>query len=200
MPNPRAQWPRPDECLPVTVIDSPHPAIWPVEQLMKRCDMRTQTRSGPGGQHRNRTESGVFAKLVIDDTDGRGVTIIGEATEQRLQARNRTVAIQRLRMNLAIGLRTPSRLPTERTIDVAEQAVIQTFTATSMRLANDNERKPSLLAVLLNDLHACGGQPSLLVDSWRVSTSRLTSFIRSVPAAWTWLNQLRQHHGRRPLQ
>lgn len=199
-PDSRAVWPDAADCMPVVRVASPHPAVWPIDRLIAQLDLRTQTRGGPGGQHRNRTESGVFATFQIDDIHGKRITVVGEATEQRRQPRNRAASIQRLRLNLAVAMRTTSRLTPDTTIHEDELAIVERARRTSLKLSDQNELKASVLAIVLNDLHVAGGQPSLLSAPWGVSTSRLNAFVRSVPAAWTWLNQVRAHHGRKPLR
>lgn len=205
-PTPRPVWPAPESRMIVTTVPPPHPAVIDVNELMRACDARTQTRSGPGGQHRNRTESGVFVTWSGVDVAGRPITIVGEGTEKRQQSRNRSAAVLRLRMNLAIAVRTPSPLDCGGDHDVTsigppqETTIRERFAGTSLRLADDNDDKASVLSMLLNDLHAAGGQPSLIAGAWRVSTSRILACVRSEPAAWAWTNKIRAHHGRGPLR
>ncbi|HYW80276.1 MAG TPA: peptide chain release factor-like protein, partial [Thermoguttaceae bacterium] len=75
-----------------------HPAALPADALFEQCDMRRLRRSGPGGQHRNKVETAVVLTH-------RPTGISAEANERRSQAQNRNVAIARLRMNLALGIR-----------------------------------------------------------------------------------------------
>lgn len=63
------------------------------EALLAECRVETFRAGGPGGQHQNRTESGV--RLVHLPT---GVRVI--AREQRSQYRNRLKALDRLRRRL----------------------------------------------------------------------------------------------------
>ncbi|MCM2371828.1 peptide chain release factor family protein [Aporhodopirellula aestuarii] len=191
--------PAADERMPLTKVDSPHPAVWDVDELLKQCDFRTQARGGPGGQHRNRTASGVFVTF-------RPAEITAEATEERNQHRNREVAIRRLRYVLAVSLRTPSPLAdalgaSDRgSADSQEQAVRDRFRGSPLKMAEGNDAKPAVLALLLNDLHAAGGQPSLVAPFWKVSTSRIAACLRSHHLAMTLVNRIRQHHGRGPLK
>ncbi len=66
----------------------------PDAALAAECDETFFTASGPGGQHRNKTESGV--RLAHRPT---GVVVT--ATERRSQAQNRGAALERLRARLA---------------------------------------------------------------------------------------------------
>ena len=79
------------------------------EQLAKECDEEFFVASGPGGQHRNRTESGV--RLTHRPTG-----IVVTATERRSQAANRTVALERMAERLAEARRVAKpRRPTRPT-------------------------------------------------------------------------------------
>lgn len=60
-----------------------------VEQLLKHCDVEHIQGSGAGGQHRNRTFSGV--RITHLPTG-----LVARATERRSQADNLRVAIERL--------------------------------------------------------------------------------------------------------
>jgi ribosome-associated protein len=64
------------------------------DALIGQSEVDRYRASGPGGQHRNKTESGV--RLVHGPT-GAHVT----ATERRSQAQNRSAALARLRERLA---------------------------------------------------------------------------------------------------
>jgi protein subunit release factor B len=74
----------------------------PAEALAGECDEEFFVAGGPGGQHRNKTESGV--RLVHRPT---GVTVT--ATERRSQAQNRSAALARLRERLQALSHVPRR-------------------------------------------------------------------------------------------
>ena len=62
-PSPKHEAPEipdPEQRLPVVMVKSPHPATLHPDRLLESCGLRTQRRSGPGGQHRNKTSSGAF--------------------------------------------------------------------------------------------------------------------------------------------
>ncbi len=62
--------------------------------LLAECEETFFAASGPGGQHRNRRETGV---RLVHPPSGVSVT----ATERRSQAQNRATALARLRAALA---------------------------------------------------------------------------------------------------
>ncbi len=72
----------------------------PDAALSAECEETFYTAGGPGGQHRNKTESGV--RLAHRPT---GVVV--SATERRSQAQNRGAALERLRARLEVLARRP---------------------------------------------------------------------------------------------
>jgi protein subunit release factor B len=77
--------------------------------LLAECEETFFVAGGPGGQHRNKTESGV--RLVHPPT-ATAVT----ATERRSQLQNRAAALERLRERLALlARREKPRRPTRPT-------------------------------------------------------------------------------------
>lgn len=175
------------------VTEAPHDAVIDLDRLLARCDLRTQRRSGPGGQHRNKTSSGAFLTH-------RPTGLVGEATERRSQAQNRDVALLRLRYVLAVEIRTPSPLdPVNDQADADEAALRQRYENQSLRLSESNVDKPAVLALVVNDLWVAGGQPSLVAKQWSVSTSKIVALVRSHAPALAWVNRVRQHHQRLPL-
>ena len=66
----------------------------PEAALLAECEETFFIASGPGGQHRNKTESGV--RLAHPPTG-----LVVTATERRSQAQNRGAALVRLRERLA---------------------------------------------------------------------------------------------------
>ncbi|MFN0062953.1 MAG: peptide chain release factor-like protein [Myxococcaceae bacterium] len=88
--------------------------------LRAACEEEFFIASGPGGQHRNKTESGV--RLTHAPT---GISV--SATERRSQAQNRGVALARLRETLAVLARPPpkTRRPTRPTRGGREKRLAQ---------------------------------------------------------------------------
>ena len=77
------------------------------DALLAECRVETFRAGGPGGQHQNRTESGV--RLVHLPT---GVRVV--ARDERSQHRNRALALSRLRARLEeLNRREKPRIPTK---------------------------------------------------------------------------------------
>jgi len=75
-------------------------------ELKAQCDVETYRASGPGGQHRNKTESAV--RMTHRPTG-----IVRVATEHRSQLRNRELALERIWRALEARRRKPKpRVPT----------------------------------------------------------------------------------------
>jgi ribosome-associated protein len=88
------------------------------EALLAQCDVQVHRAGGPGGQHRNKTETAV--RLVHLPT---GVT--AEGKDQRSRTQNMSKAVERLREKLELRERPrkkrkatrPSRASKERRLD-----------------------------------------------------------------------------------
>ena len=82
-------------------VDHPHPASLEEKDLVAQTEISVGRTSGPGGQHRNKVETAV--RVVHRETG-----IETRATERREQRVNRAKALFRLRMKLAVQVRTPT--------------------------------------------------------------------------------------------
>lgn len=90
--------------------EAPIPEPFPIpetdDELLTQCRVETFMAGGKGGQHQNRTESGV--RLVHLPT---GVVVTSR--EERSQHRNKATALGRLRERLeSRNRRPPQRIPT----------------------------------------------------------------------------------------
>ncbi len=160
-----------------------HPASLDNETLLKNCEVTRTRRGGPGGQHRNKVETAV---VVVHNSSG----VSGQASELRSQADNLQMAVRRLKVNLAIAVRTPvdsARIPSSLWQERSHGQRI--------RVSTEHADFPAILAEALDFLDGCEcGVPeaSRLLG---VTSSQLLRLVRSEPAAWTWLNRRRADLG-----
>lgn len=165
-----------------------HPAELPDEALLQQCVMRRVRRSGPGGQHRNKVETGI--ELVHQPTG-----LAAEASERRSQAQNRAMAIRRMRVTLAVEVRgstetttTPSPLWRSRCGNG------------QLRVNPEHADFPPLLAEALDLVAAEGWNVQRAAARLGCSTSQLTRFVALEHRALAKVNAERAKSGLRPLR
>ncbi len=165
-----------------------HPVRLPIEQLLRECEVRHGRRRGPGGQHRNKTESAV---VLLHKPTG----IEGQAAERRSQFDNHRVAVKRLRVNLALQVRTSS---------LAEAAPTELWRSRCHegRIAcnPDHEDFASLIAEALDVLHSRNAHVSGSAEQLGVTPSQLIKFLQHEPRAMRLLNEERSRLGLHPLE
>ena len=165
-----------------------HPAGWTDERLLRRCRISFVRRSGPGGQHRNKVESGV--QLTFEPAG-----IVAEANERRSQAENRRVALRRLRLQLAIQVREAA--------DCAQpppELWMRRIHNGRIIVNPDHKDVPALLAVALDRLAAVEWDARAAAENLSCTTTQLVRFIAAVPEALAELNRQRGAIGLRPLR
>ena len=142
------------------------------DALLKRCRVDRFRASGPGGQHRNTTDSAV--RLTLDD-----LKISAEADEDRSQHRKRAAAVKRLRMALALEIREGSTPPWSGPWDVGQK----------------NVRYPIFVAAILDSLDEAGYRVSDAAAGFGLSTGRLVKVLRRNPRLWAAVNRERRRLG-----
>lgn len=104
-------------------MDDPMPLSGETAIPLREIELRASRSSGPGGQHANVTSSriqasfDVAASTALSDDQKRlliqrlGPVVTAVAADERSQARNRELALQRLRRRLiaALAVRPPRR-------------------------------------------------------------------------------------------
>jgi hypothetical protein len=165
-------------------VPAPHPATLGEDDLMAACEFGTGRVSGPGGQHRNRVETAVF---ITHKATG----IEGHATERRSQIQNRSKAIFRLRIKLAIKCRTA----TSRDRHVQSELWKRRRQGEKMPVNPEHEDYPALLAEALDVVIARRYDVAGAAGVLGITMSQLTRLIRHERHAFALVNEGREKVG-----
>jgi hypothetical protein len=150
------------------------------EELARQCVIETMRASGPGGQHRNKTESGVRMRH-------RPTGVAAQAFERRSQHENRAVAVRRLRESIALEWRQAVEL--EGYVVPADLAAI--LPGARQRVGPKNERYWPGVAALLDLFVALECSVSETAAVVGVSTGALSRLLLESPAVAAKVNELR---------
>ncbi len=164
-----------------------HPASLTPETLMQQCRLTRGRTSGPGGQHRNKTQT--MVELCHEPTG-----ICAYAAERRSPEVNRKVALRRLRLALAVEHRC---------------AVPDGEARTAMWMRRVKNRRivcsvrhqdfPAMLAQAMDVVYACDLDVKRASVRLACSMSQLVRFIARHPPALDRLNADRRTRGMRAL-
>jgi RF-1 domain len=162
-----------------------HPACLPIDELLAQCEARHERRSGPGGQHRNK----VATAVVLTH---RPTGVRAEANERRSQAENHAEALRRLRVRLAVDVRSPV---------LGETSALWQSRVSGERLAVNpaHDDFPALLAEALDVLIATEYDLSAAAARLGITATQLARFLQHEPLAWAGVNEGRRQRGLRPL-
>ena len=164
-----------------------HPAALGADQLLADCEIRMTRRSGPGGQNRNKVETAVVLRH-------RPTGLSAEANERRSQAENRRVALFRLRLNLALAIRS-SRAP-----DAPPSPLWCTrCRAGRISLNPAHDDFPALLAEALDAIDAHDHEIRSDAAALGCTPSQLLKLLKDEPRALARVNEARRTQGLRPL-
>lgn len=160
-----------------------HPAALGDAALLARCDVMRARGSGPGGRHRNSTES----RVVLRD---RATGIEASAGERRSQHENLGVAVFRLRLALAVSVRTEL---------AAEQRASELWMSrvSAGRIACNVRHRdfPSLLAEALDVALSVGWDAHAAASILRVTPTQLVRLVAGHRPALAELNRCRAERG-----
>ena len=160
------------------------------EELLQGCVVETFRASGPGGQHRNKTESAVRIRHVETGC-------VAQAYESRSQHENRVRALERLRARIALEVRRAVEL-TGYTPPPELRAILPG--AGSQRVKGRNASfwpgARALLDLLVADELAMAPAAARL----GLSTGQLSRLITGEPELLRVVNDLRAGRGLHPLR
>ena len=165
-----------------------HPAAQDAEELLGQCNVRRLRRSGPGGQHRNKVETAVCLHH-------RPSGVKAEASERRSQAENRSMAVFRLRVNLALEVRSrPDSDPT------ASQLWRSRLSGGRIAVSATHADFPTILAEALDTIAAAEADVKRAADALECTMSQLLKFLKREPRALGLVNGWRDDRGLHPLR
>ncbi|XP_047334354.1 uncharacterized protein LOC124938035 [Impatiens glandulifera] len=167
------------------------------DRLMDQCEMDTYKSSGPGGQHRNKRETSVRLKHLPTG-------IISQASEERSQHKNRTMALVRLRTLLALKVRNPIDLdtyspPMELLQILPTKSTIRGRECGS-QIGPNNSKFALGIQALLDLMFAVDGSVSDAAKRLGLSTGALSRLILSDDSLRAAANEIRASKGLKPLK
>ena len=160
-----------------------HPSALPIDELLRDCDIQRTRRSGPGGQHRNKVETAI----VIEH---RPTGLRAEASERRSQKQNQDTAAFRLRVSLALNVRTEHD-------DHAALSALWRSRCRGGRISVNptHEDFPTLLAEAMDVIASCDIDIPDAAARLTCSTSQLVKLLKLEPKALERVNAEREARG-----
>ena len=175
-------------------MDSMHPAALDDETLLLQCRITRSRSGGPGGQNRNKVETHV---TIHHEPSG----LSAQAGERRSQLENKQMALRRLRLELAVEVRTvPPRLKGKALLDALDKpegsALWLSRLSGGKIVCNPNHHDfPALLAELMDYLADSNFEPGATGRRLGVTTSQIIKFLKEHPPALLALNRERGRKG-----
>lgn len=164
-----------------------HPVSQNDEALQQQCQVQRTRGSGPGGQHRNKVETAI---VVTHRPTG----VIGQASEKRSQHANLVEALFRLRLKLAVEIRSS---PLPQSAGNLWQGRIKNR---RISINSSHADFPMLLVDALDQIQRLDHDLPAAAAALGISGSQLVKFLKSHPPAWDRIQQTRESRGMRRLK
>ncbi|MEM6749559.1 MAG: peptide chain release factor-like protein [Planctomycetota bacterium] len=161
-----------------------HPAQLDDDALLARCKRSADRSTGPGGTRHDTVRSAV----TLEDRD---TGLVARASDRREAARNLSLALRRMRFELALHVRCGWVAPSDRW-----RARVRNK---QLAINPGHADAPALVAEALDAIEARGDvKPA--AEALGVSTTQLVRFLATEPRALAAVNERRQRQGKRPLR
>ncbi|MSQ29660.1 MAG: peptide chain release factor-like protein [Dehalococcoidia bacterium] len=154
--------------------------------LFAQCEFDRLRASGPGGQKRNKTESAVRLRHLPTG-------LAGEANESRSQHENRTRALRRLRLTIALTSRAAI------SADAYEPSA-RLVTALGTTPSPRTPELPPILAELFDVLELCVWRIREAATLLGVPSAAVSRLLRVDDRVWRAAAECRQASGLGPLR
>ncbi len=174
---------------PAQIVAPPHPATLSDAHLKKQCNVTFGRASGPGGQHRNKVETAV---LITHESTG----IQATGTERRSQSQNKHVANRRLRLKLAMKVRTKINTARYKPSDLWQQR----RQGNKLPINPKNRDYPALLAEALDVVTASDFDVGSAAGILGITMSQLARLMRHERHAFAMVNEGRTARGLQTLK
>ena len=157
------------------------------DNLLRQCRQESYRASGPGGQHRNTTDSAVRLTVL-------GGSVVALCADHRSQHRNRAEALRRLRSAIAIGLRVPLASSLD-TTDLDTTDLDTTIWKGPWKLGLKDRRYAGFIAHLLDVMAHHDWAVGRAAEALGTSTGKLIRILAHDPHAWNAVNHARAKLG-----
>ena len=151
--------------------------------LLQQCREERYRASGPGGQRRNKVETAV---RLHHQPSG----LAAHAQESRSPQTNRIRALRRLRLRIALELRSPFD-PSDP--QLAPEFLAQRSSQGRLGVNTHNPAYPVIVATALDAFAAAEGSYAQAARPLGLTTSQLLRFLRADPQVWRAAEQLRSN-------
>lgn len=160
--------------------------------LLAQCAVDTYRASGPGGQHRNKTESAVRLRHKPSG-------LVAHGDESRSQAENKARALKRLREHLALDLRL--EVPADGWAPSVRLArMIAGGTAPLGERTRQTTEYLAAMAELLDVVAAAGAEVAASAARLGITTGALSKLLTHDDRVLRAVNRMRQQRELRPLR
>lgn len=154
----------------------------PLNELLRACTLKGFQGSGPGGQHRNKTNTGVCLRLNEYNLEIK-------SSESRSASENKTHALHRMQIALALEVRE-APLPPEKL----------KFPGSQGRIQPSNPLFPLFIAQVLDIVSANQGDTKPAAQAFNLTPTALTRILHQNKSVVEKIGKMRASGGKPKLR